>query len=95
MDLNKLFQYITNQVTDVELILIDSNSSTKIKVHKTILAFSCDYFYKLFVFNKNQSEFTIHVNNIDVAHHIILSFYGQKINYAQAFISNMATNLEL
>src|SRR5581483_8043367 len=51
-------------------------------LHKVILACSSEYFDKLFSFGteKFQHQITINVNDVDVTHDIILSFYGQNIN---------------
>ena len=47
MDLNKLFLDLKNKkFTDVELVLKDSISCLKINLHKLILSFSSEYFYK-------------------------------------------------
>src|SRR5581483_10642185 len=83
MDFNKLYQDLHNKkYTDVELILVDCNKQLIMNVHKVILACSSEYFDKLFNFGteKFQHQIIINVNDVDVAHDIILSFYGQKTN---------------
>src|SRR5581483_8808355 len=83
MDFNKLYQDLHNKkYTDVELILVDSNKQLNMNVHKVILACSSEYFDKLFSFGaeKFQHQITINVNDVNVAHDIIISFYGQNIN---------------
>src|SRR5581483_12226002 len=83
MDFNKLYQDLHNKkYTDVELILIDSNKQLIMNVHKVILACSSEYFDKLFNFGteKFQHQIKINVNDVEIAHDIILSFYGQNIN---------------
>src|SRR5581483_1080771 len=83
MDFNKLCQDLHNKkYTDVEIILVDDNKQLNINVHKVILACSSDYFDKLFNFGteKFQHQITINVNDVNIAHDIILSFYGQNIN---------------
>src|SRR5581483_8560153 len=51
-------------------------------LHKVILACSSEYFDKLFNFGaeKFQHHITINVNDVNVAHDIILSFYGHNTN---------------
>src|SRR5581483_5626244 len=83
MDFNKLYQDLHNKkYTDVELILVNSNKQLFMNVHKNILACSSEYFDKLFNFGteKFQHQITINVNDVNVAHDIVLSFYGQKTN---------------
>src|SRR5581483_9624134 len=83
MDFNKLYQDLHNKkYTDVELILVDSNRQLIMNVHKVILACSSEYFDKLFNFGteKFQHQITINVNDVEIAHNIILSFYGQNTN---------------
>src|SRR5581483_499386 len=83
MDFNKFYQDLHNKkYTDVELILVDSNKQLNMNIHKVILACSSEYFDKLFNFGteKFQHKITINVNDVEIAHNIILSFYGQKTN---------------
>lgn len=82
MDLNKLFNFSQEKVfTDLLLILIDDeNTERQINVHRIILSISCPYFEKLLTasFKEcNQNTITIIVPNANIAHDIIMSFYGQ------------------
>src|SRR5581483_1353782 len=85
MDFNKLYQFLHNKIyTDVELILVNKDKKQELimNVHKVILACSSQYFETLFSFGieKSQFQIKINVNDVYVAHDIILSFYGQNTN---------------
>ena len=85
MDLNILFADPTKKVfTDANLTLTDNNVSINISVHKFILASASKYFNGLFTFgnNCNKTNFKIIVDDATIAHDLILSWYGQKINSA-------------
>ena len=77
MILNKFFLDLNNKIyTNVELVLIDTCTSLKLDLHKNILGFSSDFFHNLFNFNfENKSQYEIIVDDIKIAHDIILSFY--------------------
>lgn len=83
MDLDKLYQDLTNkEFTDVKLILLDKCQSIIIDVHKVILAFSSNYFHRIFNFGmeKNLKEITINVPDSKITYDMIVSFYGKIIN---------------
>ena len=55
------------------------------KLHKNILAWQIPYFDKLFSFceNLDQKEFTVQVEDPEVARLLILSSYGEEIDFSQ------------
>ena len=74
---------VTQKYTDIEINLEDPYYSVKFCAHKLILESSSKYFDSMFNFgdgNKNLSSITIPIDNARIAHDVILSFYGQKIN---------------
>lgn len=80
-----IFEDMTNKkYTDIQIILCNNNDHINIFAHKIILANSSSYFDKLFNFGteKNQKEIKITVDNIKIAHDLILSFYGKEIIYS-------------
>ncbi len=81
--MDKLYEDITaKKFTNVEIILVDSNDTLILNLHKCILACSSTYFNNLFNFGieKNSSSIKIEVGDAKIAHDLILSFYNQKIN---------------
>ena len=78
--MEKLYQ----DITDIEIILVDPSNTLSIHAHKHILGCSSTYFHNLFCFGKEktQSSIRIEVDNAKIAHDVIISFYGQKINSA-------------
>lgn len=89
MDLNKLLNDLSDKYyTDVQITLTDEDSNTKtLDLHKNVLASSSIFFDKLFKFNnnKNKTNYDVHVENIDVAMDIIMSFYGKEIEYESEY----------
>lgn len=87
MNINKLYLDLSNKkYTDVELLIGDDTKEIRISVHKLVLAYSSDFFDRLFTFGmeKNQTCITLKVDNADIANDVILSFYGlnqRSINY--------------
>ena len=73
---SKYHQNLITEFTDVELILQDSIKIIKLKLHKIILSYASEYFYKLFSFNKHKSNYTMVVLDADLIESIIMSFYG-------------------
>lgn len=79
MDYQKIYQsHLSNQFTDLELIINDGINNLSMKVHKLILN-SIPYFEKSFAL-KNETTITLNVLNAFVAHDIIMSVYNQKTN---------------
>jgi BTB/POZ domain len=73
-----------NLFTDLSLTLIDSTNQLTMNVHKIILYLSCPYFEKLLTNcrEKDATHITIEVENVHIAHDIIMAFYNQKTNLA-------------
>jgi WD40 repeat protein len=73
---------VDKKFTDITLNLVDSNRSIIIEAHRVVLGYLSDYFMKIFSFGneKNQSHIVIRVNDARIAHDIIFSLYGRKIN---------------
>ncbi len=81
MDLNKLRNLLMcREYTDIELVFSNGTQEVIVHANKIILASSCDYFYKLFNFNKNVSSVRIVVDVPEIVRDIVLSFYGINTN---------------
>jgi hypothetical protein len=83
MDLNRLYRDLTEQkFTDLKLILVDPKDKVEMVLHKNILVASSKYFDSLLTFGKEakQSEIKVEVMDANVAHDVVLSFFGQKMN---------------
>ncbi|BCS83573.1 putative BTB/POZ domain and WD-repeat protein [Cotonvirus japonicus] len=85
---NKISNLINDKTfSDLSLTLIDEfndNNKITLNVHKCILHVSCPFFEKLLTTfkEKNNSEISIKVSDIHIAHDIINSFYGKITNIA-------------
>ena len=66
---------IHQDITDIEIILVDPSNTLSIHAHKNVLACSSTYFQKLFCFGieKTQSSIRIEVDNAKVAYDVIMS----------------------
>jgi hypothetical protein len=86
MDTAKAYQDLTDQnYTDVQLIITDLDDPSQeisMHVHRVILATTCDYFHRLFLFgeNRQKTSFKMQVDDVEMIHDIILTFYGQVRN---------------
>ena len=67
---------LINEFSDVNLILEDPSKTINMNLHKIILAYSSEYFYKLFLFGEHENNYKIKVGDADVARNLIESFYG-------------------
>ncbi len=77
MDLDKLRDLLVQKIfTDIELIFSNGTDQVTIHAHKNILAISCDYFHKMFHFNKDITTTRIIVDKPDIAGDVVASFYG-------------------
>lgn len=68
---------------NIELTLNDNTGLIRIIVDKKILINNSDYFRRMFDFGmeKNQTKITINVDNRKIAYDLVMSFYGNKIDY--------------
>lgn len=65
---------IDKKFTDVELVLIDHLEKITLHLHKSVLIFTFDYFYKMFSFN-NRNRIEMIVPNAKIMEYIIM-LYG-------------------
>lgn len=82
MDLVRLQKDLVDQIyIDVEITFVDENESITGKFHKIILVSGSEYFHKLFTFGEgmDKKQFEIKISDANVAHNIVLSFYGKQI----------------
>jgi WD40 repeat protein len=75
MSLSEIFDIISSP--DVEIVLKDDTKEHSMKLMKSFLAKSSDFFSKMFAMN-NQPSYTCFVENVDIMKEIILSMYGFK-----------------
>ncbi len=81
MDLNKLRDFFTSQTyTDIELVFSNGTQQVTVQAHKLVLASGCDYFHKMFNFNRDITTTKIIVDEPNVAYDVIASFYGINSN---------------
>ena len=79
----QLHPRLDDQYSDVTIIFVDDKREIKIHLHRNILAWQIPYFDKLFSFadNLSKNEFTVQVEDASVAELLILSFYGQAVDW--------------
>lgn len=80
MDLTKFCHDLEEKkFTDVEITLHDRQNEKTFHCHRVVLAFNCDYFYKLFTFGTatgHDNKYRIEVSDVRIAFDVIMSFYG-------------------
>lgn len=86
MDLHTLYTYtLTNFLTDLEIVFVDTEHEVKMSVHKVILSSASPYFENLFTKYREKKEGSIrlHVRNAHVSHDFIALLYGQRRNISK------------
>lgn len=80
--MNSINIRLTDDLTDITLVLKNGTTQVVMKLHKIILYYACEYFEKLLTKfkEKNMDEITIEVPNPHVCQDIIMAFYGKKTN---------------
>ena len=84
---NTIKHYIVRH-TDAIIRLVDEHDDTKVltlPVHRAVLSLLCPFFDKMFTgFKENkQTDIIVKVPNVNVAHDVIMTFYGEHNNYGQ------------
>lgn len=77
MDFSQVYE--SGDLCDIELILVDDSSQKSIKFHKLVLYMKSPFFQKLFTSlfkEKDKSQITIKIPNIEVCVDVIKSFYN-------------------
>ena len=87
MDFTQTHIRSINEFSDSTIIIKDSNKTITLNVHKIILAYHCEYFYKMFTFGKLNNQYKMIVDNADIMHAIIMEFYGFKNNFPENYRS--------
>ena len=74
---------LDDQYSDVTIIFVDGKREISMNLHRNILAWQIPYFDTLFSFAENLSKnkFTVQVEDASVAELLILSFYGQTVDW--------------
>src|SRR5579872_3334649 len=75
--------FVKNPIfTDANLTLVDPNKTITLPVHRFLLASASLYFRNLFTFGSNldKTDFTVNVNDVDIWHDLIMSWYGHNVN---------------
>lgn len=81
LNINQLKQdLIYKKFTDIKLVLTDSKRTISIEVHKFVLRYSSDYFYKSLNFDGAKNEYKMNVDDANIARDIIMSFYDASEN---------------
>lgn len=77
MDLDILREdLLEKKLTDIVLVLKDSNVEIRMHLHKIILYCSCEYFRKMILFNFDKPIQCMNVSSAGITRDIILLFYG-------------------
>ena len=66
---------IDKKFTDIKLVLVGSKKTISIEVHKFVLRYSSDYFYKYLDFNGEKDEYKMNVDDANISRDIIMAFY--------------------
>ena len=63
---------LINDFSDVEITIKDSNKTIKLNLHKIILSYECEYFYKMFFFDKTKNNYEMIAENADIMCYVIM-----------------------